>query len=73
MEEAVSDAIITERCEDIVLARLIDLALVEIREMRFLFPNPLDEPVMYRRYLKPWVSAGLAEAEAIRDQIEKKK
>jgi hypothetical protein len=72
MEEAVSDAIIAEKCEDAVLARLIELAIIDIREGRPLFPSPLDEPVMYQRYFKKWVQIGLDEADAIREKVDKK-
>jgi hypothetical protein len=71
LEEAVSDAIVTERCEDAVLARLIELAIIDIQEGRSLFPNPLDEPVMYHRHFKRWVQTGLTEAQAIREKVEK--
>jgi hypothetical protein len=61
----VRDEVSARQGDDPILTLLIDLASVEITEQRALFPNPLDEPVFYRRYFKRWVSEGLNEAVAM--------
>ncbi len=52
LEESVFDAVL-EKTEDVVLLKLISLALKEVKG-RSLFPNPLDEPVLYTRFVG-WV------------------
>jgi hypothetical protein len=64
MENTVKDAI-TEGTTDKTLSILLEVVRISITEDRLLFPNPLDEPVFYRRYFVPWVKEGLEEAKAI--------
>jgi hypothetical protein len=47
------------------------MTVISIREDRPLFPNPLDEPILYRRYIKRWVKEELEGIDAInRKQAE---
>jgi hypothetical protein len=73
LQDAVKDAIV-DGTEDAILLVLIETTLVEICDGRPLFQNPLDEPFFYRKYFKPWVSAGIQELramESIRDKTNK--
>lgn len=63
MEDAVKDAILTGATDDIVLSYLIEIASYSKFTDRPLFPNPLMEPIFYRRYFYRWVVEGLAEKE----------
>lgn len=71
LEDAVNDAILTGRTEDIVLATLIRIVANSIDTERPLFPNPLKEPVFYARYFLPWVKAGVADAAEMQKAIDK--
>ena len=58
MEGAVKDAILSGGTEDYFLAVLIDLTVASIRENRPLFPNLMDEPILYRAFRR-FVQEGL--------------
>lgn len=58
MSDAVEEAILTKVTSDPVLAVLIDITLASIQENRPLFPNLMDEPILYRHF-KEAVSRGL--------------
>lgn len=60
MEVAVKDAIFEGASDDQVLLVLLSLTMRELSSLRPLFPNPLDEPILYSRYLKPWVQSALS-------------
>ena len=62
MAEAVYDAITTNSTSDPILAVLLELAITSIQDNRPIFPNPIDEPLMYRRYFLKWVTEGLEDA-----------
>ena len=66
LAEAVNDAIITGHTNDEVLDLLLDITVVSITEGRPLFPNPLEEPVFYRRYFKEWVLEGLEDIQELK-------
>jgi hypothetical protein len=55
MQLAVKDALYEGGTEDRVLASLVLMCLKEINTGRPLFENPMDEPILYTRYFKPWV------------------
>lgn len=61
---------LTEHSDDPVLPLLIGLAVASITENRPLFPNPLEEPVLYQRYFRKWVEAGLEEAAKIHTALQ---
>jgi hypothetical protein len=56
---------LTDHSDDPVLPLLIELATTSLLENRPLFPNPLHEPVFYRRDFRRWVENGLEELAAI--------
>jgi hypothetical protein len=70
LEEAVNDAVLTETTDDRVLAFLLELTITSLTEERPLFPNPLDEPLLYRRHFRKWVEEGLREATDIQKAME---
>jgi hypothetical protein len=72
MVEEVNDAILTESTDDPVLALLLELAAIEIQEERPLFPNPLEEPLLYRQF-KRWVKESLDEAVQLQQAEQKAK
>ena len=49
MGYAIEDAIHSGMSRDPVLVSILDLILTQIQDGRHAFPNPLDEPVLYRR------------------------
>jgi len=56
MEADVKSAIYSGSAEDDrSLALLLGLTIDEVLDGRSLFPNPLEEPVFYKHYFKPWV------------------
>ncbi|GEM_PF-1278987 len=59
MEEAVHAAIEECRTSDRVLDTLLEVTITSLLENRPLFPNPLDEPLMYRLYFRKWVEDSL--------------
>jgi hypothetical protein len=69
LEEATNDAILTGSTDDIVLKTLIDLAAYSLEQERPLFPNPLDEPILYRRF-SCWVIDGLRELKKASEILE---
>lgn len=73
MEEAVSDAVITQHTDDDILDGLIELAIICIREGRSLTTNPLDEPALWKRHFLDWVELALDEAAKAQDIIDKEK
>lgn len=50
MASTVEDAMLTGATTDPILAILIDLVLSSDHVGRPLFPNPLDEPILYRHF-----------------------
>lgn len=68
MEEAISDYILEGRGDNRVLNTLIEITVVELTTDRPLFPNPLDEPVLYRRNFRRWIRESL-EAKAKIDEV----
>jgi hypothetical protein len=50
MDDAVGDAVISGATHDPVLAALIDITIASIREDRPLYPDLLDEPILYRHF-----------------------
>jgi hypothetical protein len=64
MAEAVNDAIITGVSNDPILDILIDVVATSVIEDRHIFPNPLDEPLLYREF-RTWVKEGLEDAAQI--------
>ena len=60
MEDTVKDAILEQKTGDLYLAKLIEITTLSLREGRPLFPNLMDEPVMYTKFHQ-WVLEGLAE------------
>jgi len=65
LEEYIKDAIITRSGDDRMLAIVLDIVLSSIADGRPLYPNIFDEPIFYRRYIKPWIEEGLREAAKI--------
>ncbi len=63
MENAVREAA-DQVSGDVVLDRLIELAIEEDLEGKPLFQNLLEEPTFYRRYFKRWVREAIAEKKA---------
>ena len=59
-----------EKTDDMVLKVLIELAVVSLDEERPVFPNPLDEPVLWRKF-KRAVKLARDEARAAKSEIEK--
>lgn len=43
------------------LSILIEVTLLEVLEGRPLFPNPMDEPIFYRRHFKAWIKNALVD------------
>jgi hypothetical protein len=70
LEEAVNDAILAETTTDRVLSLLLELTITSITEERPLFPNPLDEPLFYKRHFRKWVEEGLREAADIQKAMK---
>ncbi len=70
MEDNIKDAIITETTDDHVLSLLIEVTAHSLLTGRPLFENPLDEPVLYRRYFAPWVKEGLDEAQTANKKLK---
>ena len=68
MEEIVKESIyIGAVQDDPVLGLLLSLTMKEINTGRHLFPNPLEEPVFYARYIKPWVIETLEKRRKMRE------
>ena len=59
-----------ERTDDTVLKTLIELAVVSIDEERPVFPNPLDEPVLWRKF-RTAVYHARSDAKKARAEVEK--
>jgi hypothetical protein len=59
LEVAVKDALFEGVTDDQVLASILLLTMDEVRTGRHLFENPLDEPILYSRYIRPWVEKSL--------------
>ena len=51
MGSAIEEAIMAGGSRDPVLVEILEVMIIQIRENRPAFPNPLDEPVLYRRLL----------------------
>lgn len=73
MEDAVSDAILTQHTDDKVLDSLIELAIISIREGKELTPNLLDEPSLWRRHFLEWVEKALEEASKAQEALDAEK
>ena len=69
LEVAVKDAIYEGTTDDHVLASTLALTIREIKTGRPLFENPLDEPILYSRQIRPWVRQAIV---SLRKANEKK-
>ncbi len=70
VEEIISDAAMLERTDDTVLKNLIELAVVSLDEERPVFPSPLDEPVLWRKF-RTAVHYARSDAKKAKAEIEK--
>lgn len=61
MKEFVKDTFLMNEYHDIVLLRLVELAVAAIRMDRPLFSNLLEEPAFYRKYFQVWIREALEE------------
>jgi hypothetical protein len=67
IEEAVEEAILSGQTKDHVLASLLEVTIISTRDGRPLFPNPLDEPILYRQFQR-MVASALGEADKVEDE-----
>ena len=70
MEEYVKDAILTDEFDDLVLLRLVELAVAADREEQPLFPSILQTPVFFRKYFSYWVREALEEKKGMEQPPE---
>lgn len=70
LEDAIVEVLITERAPDPELRWLIRIAFVSIYEKRPVFPNPLDEPVLFGKFIG-MVKEGLEDARSAQEEISK--
>ncbi|MCX7596714.1 MAG: hypothetical protein N2235_23800 [Fischerella sp.] len=68
LENYIKDYILGEQSDNSLLNIYISY-IIEERKGRYLFPNPLDEPVFYRR-IKRWVEEGLEERQRYLQQVQ---
>lgn len=61
MADCVKDSILTNDFEDLVLLRLVELALSAERSGRTLSPSLLGEPAFFHRHFQPWVREAIEE------------
>lgn len=73
MQVAVKDALLEGTTSDNVLGILISLTTKELTSGRPLFENPLDEPILYSRYFRPWVKEALEALKKIQERSKQKK
>lgn len=73
MEEYVKDAMLVNEFQDLVLLRLVELAVTAIRTERPLFPSIIQEPVFFSKYFQVWIREALEERDklASEDELEK--
>jgi hypothetical protein len=71
MQVAVNDIVYGEAVDDPVLESLLVMTLKEINEGRPLFPNPMDEPLLYGRYFKRWVREAVKKLQKFNEEQNK--
>ena len=59
-----------EKTEDRELGFLLKLSFSQIRENRYVFPNPMDEPILWGKFMD-MVDEALEEARIAADEISK--
>lgn len=72
MEAVVKESIYSGSVDDPSLALLLNLSAKEILSQRYMFPNPLDEPVFYSRYFKRWVEEGIKSLRMLNEKEKEK-
>jgi len=70
MQVAIQDAVFEGSSEDDILMNLITLTMSEIATGRHLFDNPLDEPILYARHLRPWVKQSVESYKKLTERTE---
>lgn len=70
MGYAIEDAIHAGMSNDPVLVAILDVIIAQIHDGRPAFPNPLDEPVLYRRLVSKTKEA-LASSERFEEGMNK--
>jgi len=70
MQEQVSEAFLLQRAENRTLKWLINIAVASIKDNRYPFPNPMDEPVLWQKFME-MVDEALEEARAADMEISK--
>jgi hypothetical protein len=71
LEDEVNDAVLTGHTDDKVLDTLLDITIASIKSDREVFPNPLTEPIFYRRHFKKWVQQSLEERALLEQALNK--
>ncbi len=69
MDEAVRQALYGEG-NDAVLMTILSLLLHEKNSGREMWPNPIDEPTLVSKFLRPLLTDGLAEMKAGQDALQ---
>jgi hypothetical protein len=70
LADEIHDAILMEFTEDRSLEWLLRLALVEILDRRPVFPNPMHEPVLWRKFVR-WTEDALEDAKEVKKTLDK--
>jgi len=70
MQEQVSEAFLLQRADNRTLKWLINIAIASIKDNRYPFPNPLDEPVLWVKFME-MVDEALEEAKVANAEISK--
>lgn len=65
-----SEAFLLQKASDRTLKWLINIAIASIKDNRYPFPNPLDEPVLWVKFME-MVDEALEEARAADMEISK--
>lgn len=68
LQSLVTDAVFAGGSDDPVFNLIYNLAVKEITTSKPLFENPFDEPVLYGRYIKPWIEDSLKALWKVREK-----
>ena len=72
MEAAIKEAMFAGVAEnDPSLAIILRLTIDEIVDRKAIFPSPLEEPMFFRRYIRPWVFDSINKLRELEDEKRK--
>lgn len=71
LQVLIKDAVYEGVTSDAVLGSILALTIKDISGGKPLFPNPMDEPILYSRCIRPWVQQAIETLQKLNQKEQK--